>query len=193
MSAKMSYHQQLVKKMSNMALSDGRKTRHESKLQYRKDHMSPQAIEQLSRAVEQIRLPDTFSPTHPDPLRRERLPATCDRDMKAELGVEYNATKDGLDNDTIKAAPSGTKAAVRSDPDGRSKIPLYCDNSKPALAPASDPKECFECGQEYFEGNNAPNACVFHWANLSQAYSSPGLTGGTRSGVERGLTGAPCR
>ncbi|KAK7951272.1 uncharacterized protein PG986_007000 [Apiospora aurea] len=159
-----------------MSLGDGRKTRRESKLIYRKGHMGPRDVEQLSRAVEQISLPDTFPPT----------PSTL-------YGKRSRPPPDGLDNDTIKAAPSGTKAAVRWDPDGTHKSSPYFDSSKPALAPASDPKECFECGQEYFEGNNAPNACVFHWANLSQAYSSPGLTGGTRSGVGRELTGAPCR
>ncbi|KAK8055403.1 hypothetical protein PG993_000630 [Apiospora rasikravindrae] len=185
----MSSSQQLIKKMANMSLSDGRKTRHESKLLYRKDHMSPNAVEQLSLAVEQISLPDTFSPLPFDHSWKKKLPAVRDVNMGVELGGEYSTTKvkfkihvllimydlcadrniqSGLKNDSIKATPSKTKASVRSDLNESKNDNFFnCDNSRPALAHESVPKECFECGQKCREESNAPDACVFHWGKFT--------------------------
>ncbi|KAK8050513.1 hypothetical protein PG994_012243 [Apiospora phragmitis] len=150
-----------------MSLSDGCKTRHESKLLYRKDHMPLRP----SHAVEQASLPDTFTPTPFDPSCGKELPATPDCGTKAELGDDYGASKYGQKVDMIEAAPSEVKAAVRSDPNpSKSKHNyFYHDSSGSASACEPEPKECFECGQRYLEKYNAPSACVYHWGKSTHA------------------------
>ncbi|KAK8081616.1 hypothetical protein PG996_000397 [Apiospora saccharicola] len=55
----MSPTQNLIKKMATMSLTDDFKTRHESKLRYRKDHMSSRPLP----AVKQTSLPQIFLPS----------------------------------------------------------------------------------------------------------------------------------
>lgn len=77
----MSPSQDLIKRMTNLSLTEDYKTRHESKLAYRKDHPSPRP----SRAVEQKSLPSTFSPTPLEHLWKEKLATT-----------QYNVTETGV-------------------------------------------------------------------------------------------------
>ncbi|KAK8139094.1 hypothetical protein PG984_002474 [Apiospora sp. TS-2023a] len=193
----MSPSQSWIQKMATMSLTDNYKTRHESKLRYRKEHMSSRPLP----AVKQTNLPQIFSPSpfncsstpfnysstlfndsstpfdhSSTPFERsstsldrsstsmkrsstsiERSSTTFKRSstffdrsstafdsswkeklttsrqycaMESEVSDEHIGSKDDQkcqDGDMIEAAPSETKAAVRSDPSENNILdqPLY--------------------------------------------------------------------
>ncbi|KAK7908504.1 hypothetical protein PG985_015807 [Apiospora marii] len=161
----MSASQNLIQKMSDMSLTDDNKTRHESKLLYRMDHLSLSS----PRAVKQTNLPSTFSPTPFDHSWKEKLPASQSYVTEAGVGDSKHNRPEGdlkdADVDTIEAAPSEIKAAVRSDPNESKNTEYFHQGDiTSALASNPEPKECFECGKWFIETDNGPNACVFHWA-----------------------------
>ncbi|KAK6864026.1 hypothetical protein PG995_000554 [Apiospora arundinis] len=155
----------LTQKLAEMSFNDQNKTRHQSKLLYRKDH----TISRQSSNTEQIKLPDTFSPALFDPFWKGKLPATHNSNIKTEVTGEHHISKDGLKGATIEAAQSKIQAAARSDPTS-SNGEQYWHNSAfgPASKPKSESKKCIECGKFYVEEDNTPNACNFHWAMPTQ-------------------------
>ena len=86
----MSASQTLIQKMSSMSLTDDNKTRHESKIRYRKDHMNPRP----SQIVKQTSLPSPFSPTSFDYMWEERLTDSQSSVAETDPGDgKYNRSK----------------------------------------------------------------------------------------------------
>lgn len=79
----------LTQKLAEMSFNDQNKTRHQSKLLYRKDHTIPRQ----SSNTEQIKLPDTFSPAPFDPFWKEKLLATHNGNIKTEVTDEHHISK----------------------------------------------------------------------------------------------------
>lgn len=81
--------QQWIEKMANMSLNEQKKIRHQSKLLYRKGHMSPRP----SSMAEQTSLPDTFLPAPFNPFWKEKLSAARGCDMKTGTADELDMSQ----------------------------------------------------------------------------------------------------